>query len=111
MTRPVPNMNAPLVDKTLRVVPPWNSWFQQFTQAPAASAGVTVGASPFSFTANNIGQVIVSGGTVSNIALVRGTVIINLFTSTASPRAILVSIGDTVIVTYSVLPTIQFLEL
>ena len=111
MTRPVPNLQAALVDKLGKLIPPWNAWFQQFSQAPNEAAGVTVGASPFSYTANKIGQVIVSGGTVSAIKLIRGLDSFILYTSTATPRAILVSIGDTVEVTYSVLPTIKFLEL
>lgn len=111
MTRPVPNMQAALVDKLGKLVSPWNSWFQQFTQPPLAVAAVAVGASPFLYTPNNIGQVVVSGGTVSDISLIRGGVTISLFTSTAFPRLILVSIGDTIQVTYSVLPTIRFMEL
>ena len=111
MTLPLPNMTAPLVNKLGKIIPPWNSWFQQFAQAAAAVVSVLVGTSPFSYTANNTGQVIISGGTVSNIAFVRGAITINLFTSTASPRAVLVSIGDTVVITYSVLPTVQFVEL
>lgn len=111
MTRPVPNLLAPLVNKMGKLIPPWNSWFQQFTQPPSAVAAVTVGASPFSYTVNNIGQIIVSGGTVSAITLIRGSDSFILYTSTATPRAILVSIGDTVQITYSVLPTIKFLEL
>lgn len=120
MTRPVPNLQAPIVtvkDKAGKeigkgvVIPPWNSWFQQFTQPPSEVASVVVGASPFSYTVNNVGQVIVSGGTVSAITLIRGLDSFILYTSTATPRSVLVSIGDTVMITYSVLPTIKFLEL
>jgi hypothetical protein len=111
MTRPVPNMLAPLVNKMGKLIPPWNSWFQQFTQPPSAVASVAVGASTFSYTVNNVGQIIVSGGTVSAITLIRGLDSFILFNDTTTPRSVLVSIGDTVQVTYSVLPTIKFLEL
>jgi hypothetical protein len=119
MTKTFPNMLAPLVNvkgsdgKMIGqgfVIPPWNSWFQQFSQAPAGVAVITAGGSPFSYTPNDQGTVIISGGTVSNISLIRGTTTIPLFTSTAAPRSVTVSIGDTVIITYSVKPTIQFLE-
>lgn len=112
MTRPVLNQNSPLVDiKTGKVIPPWNSFFQQFTEAPSAIQNVLVGFSPFLYTPNNIGQVCISGGTVSDISFIRGLVSISLFNSTALPRLVLVSIKDTVSITYSVLPTVRFIEL
>ena len=111
MTRPVPNLQASLVDKLGKLLPPWNTWFQQFSQAPNKVAGIAVGASPFFYTANIIGQVLISGGTVSAITLIRGLTNIILFTDTSAPRLVLVSIGDTVKITYSVAPSIAFLEL
>lgn len=107
MTLPLPNMNAPLVNKLGKIIPPWNSWFQQFSQQAPAVANVSVGASPFSYTAGVDGTLIISGGTVSAISLVRGITTIPL--STVRPLAVPISIGDTVIVTYTVLPTLQFL--
>lgn len=108
---PVPNVMAPLVDKLGKIIPPWNSWFQQFSQQAPEVASVTVGTSPFSYTANTPGNLIVSGGTVSLITLTRGTTTITIATSTANPRIVPIAIGDTVEVTYTVLPTIQFLGL
>jgi len=107
MTLPVPNLNSPLVNKIGKLVPPWNNWFQQFSQQAPAVAAVTVGTSPFSYTANVDGRLIISGGTVSAIDLVRGTVTISL--STVRPLIIPISIGDTVSIIYTVLPTVQFL--
>lgn len=116
MTSPLPNMRAALVivkDKNGNEIgkgylaDPWNSFFQQFTQQAPAVAAVSPTSSPFSYQANQNGTLIVSGGTVSAISLTRGTVVIPL--STVRPLAIPISIGDTVTVTYSVLPTIQFL--
>ena len=109
MTNPVPNLTAPLVDRLGRLLPPWNSFFQQLVQKAPAVANVVVGISPFSYTANANGNLIVSGGTVSLITLTRGTITITIATSTANPVIVPISIGDTVAVTYTVLPTMQFL--
>lgn len=98
MTLPVLNLTSPLVDKRGKLIPPWNSWFQQFSQnAPAV---VSVTSSPF--TANTKGTVIFSGA-VFTITLIRGSVNINV----SSQRIIPISIGD--IVTWSGAPTVQFL--
>ena len=105
MTRPVPNLQAKLVDKFGYLIPPWNSFFQQLVQAAPAVASITVGVSPFLYTVNANGSLIVQGGTISNLALLRGTAIINLTGQIIIP----ISIGDTVRVTYSVLPTVKFL--
>lgn len=109
MTRPVPNLQARLADKAGFLLPPWNSFFQQLTQPAPEVATITVGTSPYSYTPNANGTVIVSGGTVSNISLIRGSTTITIATSTTNPVVVPVSIGDTVKVTYTVLPTIQFL--
>jgi hypothetical protein len=111
MTRPVPNTNSPLVDKNGKIINPWNIWFQQFSQQAPAVVNIVVGVSPFSYRANNIGQIIVRGGTVSNISLIRGNPIIlsNVINFTGA-LSVPVSIGDIVKITYSVLPTVQFLE-
>lgn len=110
MTQPVLNQNSPLVDiKTGKVIPPWNSFFQQFTQKATAVQNITLTGSPFSYTPNNRGNVVISGGTVSAISLIRGLVVIPL--STVRPLMVYLGIGDTIQITYSVLPTLQFLEL
>lgn len=98
MTLPVPNMQSPLVDKGGRVVPPWNSWFQQFTQKAPAIAPIT--ANPF--TANANGTLIIKGATT--ITLTRGLISIVLTGQIIIP----ISIGDTV--SWTGAPTsIQFL--
>ena len=107
MTLPLPNLTSALVDKLGKLVPPWNSWFQQFSQPAPAVQAITLSGSPFSYTANNNGTLIVSGGTVSAISLVRGAVSIPL--STVRPIAVPISIGDIITITYTVVPTVQFL--
>lgn len=87
-TNPVYNLNAPLVDpKTGKVVPPWNSFFQQFTQdAPAVSSVIK---NPF--TPNAIGKFIIIGAT--KLILSRGSVSVDITGMLIVPM----SIGDTVI--------------
>ena len=99
MTSPVVNLNAPLVDKSGKVIPPWNSFFQQFTQnAPTV---VDVAISPY--TPNVKGMVIIKGATT--ITLTRGLVDIILTGQIIIPM----SIGDTL--SWTGKPTsVQFLE-
>lgn len=104
MTR-VPSLLAPLVDKGGKVIPPWNSFFQQFTQnAPAAQAIIPDG-SPFSFTASQPGNLTIFSGTISNVTLSRGPSNFN-FTGL---KIIPMGIGDTITITYSVIPSLNFL--
>lgn len=98
MTLPVPNINAPLVDKLGKLLPPWNSFFQQFVQKAPAVANVT---SPSPFTANANGTVILIGATT--ISLTRGSIIIDL----TGEKIIPVSVGDTV--SWTGPATVQFL--
>ncbi len=92
MTLPVPNLQAAIAEVKkdpkgalkAYLIPPWNSWFQQFSQpAPAVQAVI---ASPF--TANAIGNVIIQGA--ATIALTRGSTVFNLTGETIIP----IGIGD-----------------
>jgi hypothetical protein len=74
--------------------------------AVGAIAAVTVTASPFSYTAQAAGFVVISGGTVSAVTLKRGTPAAISVGETAG--IVPVSAGDIVAVTYSVLPTMSF---
>lgn len=70
-----------------------------------AIAAITVGASPYTYTAAAAGTVFVSGGTDSALQLKRGsTTIATGFVDGPVP----VSAGDQVIVTYSAAPTMNF---
>jgi hypothetical protein len=116
MTTPLPNINSPLAKVTVIVngkplkgeafiVWPWNSFLQQFVQAPPHVLPITLTGSPFSITPNGHGTLIIIGGTISDIILTRGTVDIDLTGQTIIP----IRINDMVTVTYSVEPTLQFL--
>lgn len=102
---PVPNQLAPFVGKGGKIISPWNQYLQQFTQAPPKVLDLIVTASPFAYSAVEPGFIAVAGGTVSAIALTRGTVTIDV----TGTKLIPVSINDTVAVTYSGLPDMKFL--
>ena len=73
----------------------------------APLAGVTVGASPFTYVAPDSGRVVVQGGTVSLVELGRkGSFITVGITAGVMP----VSRGDSVRITYTVLPTLTFFK-
>lgn len=103
---PLPNRVNPFVQQIGgRIASPWDSYLQQFTQAPPSVMAVTAGASPFSYTVKEPGCVAVSGGTVSAITFTRGNVSIDV----TGQKLIPVCIQDIITVTYSVLPTIRFI--
>lgn len=83
------------------------SYLQQFTQAPPKFVAITVDTSPFSYTAKEPGFVFVAGGTVSALALTRGTDMLDM----TGQKIVPVSINDTVTATYSVLPTMVFIPI
>lgn len=67
-------------------------------------ASITVGASPFSYTAMKDGYALISGGTVSAVSLTRhGTAV-----STPTTGFIPTARGDVISVTYSAAPTMTF---
>lgn len=66
---------------------------------------VSATGSPFTYVAIQAGELWIKGGTVSSITLTRGAVSI---TTGATSGGVSVSAGDSVTVTYTVLPTIYF---
>lgn len=116
LTIPLPNINSPLARVELIVngkklvgqafiVPPWNNYFQQISQAASQVMNVALTGSPFSITPNAHGTLIITSGTISNISLIRGAITINLTGQVIIP----IRISDTISITYSVAPTVQFL--
>lgn len=103
----LPNFNVPLQmgGKTMK------DWFLFWAGlfnglAPAAEVPVTVGASPFTYSASVKGSVIVSGGTVSAIAFSRdGT---TFYTTGQTAGMFTLNARDRLRVTYTVLPTMTF---
>ncbi|MGV0128854.1 hypothetical protein [Burkholderia gladioli] len=72
----------------------------------AAIASITVGASPFVYTAPAAGTVLIVGGTVSAVTLKRGSP--SAVSVGATAGSVPVSAGDIVTVTYSGAPTMSF---
>lgn len=75
--------------------------------APAAPEAITLGASPFLFSPGFDGFTIVSGGTVSSITLSRdggATAFATGMTTGVFP----LSLADSLLITYTVLPTVTF---
>lgn len=83
---------------------------QSITMPPLSMAAmtVTVGASPFTFTAPRNGLLFLSGGTLSAIQYSRGA---SLNVLGASTNQIYVMAGDQVRVTYLLAPAITFLPI
>jgi hypothetical protein len=101
---PVPNLMSRIVDAAGLLLRPWNSFFQQFTQAPPAAIDITVGASPFEYEAREPGLISISGGTVSSITFTRGGDTVTVTNQALIP----VYLKDVIEVTYTVLPTMKF---
>lgn len=106
MALKLPNLIAPLVDAAgLLKQQAWVSFFQQFVSAPSPILPLIVGVSPYVYIAVEPGLIAVSGGTVSAISLIRGSIAINVTGMLLIP----VEIKDSIKVTYSILPIVQFI--
>lgn len=94
---------------TVRVGKDWfrffaNVWTWLIRGSNDALSTVAASASPFVYQAATRGQLIVSGGTVSVIALSRdGT---NYYTTGETSGVFPMSFGDRIKITYSVVPTV-----
>ena len=80
--------------------------FVAFAGTPAASSAITVGASPFAYTATTGGTVAISAGTVSAVTLTRASTVI---ATGVLAGLIPVRNGDIVTVTYTAAPTMVFI--
>ena len=102
----VPSQMQPIVDRSGKATTELIRFFNALVQAPPIPAPVTPGASPYSYVAGSSGFDAVSGGTVSAVSIKRSTTTVPTgVTSGLFP----VANGDTVIITYSVAPTVNFI--
>jgi hypothetical protein len=101
---PLPNLRSKVVNALGILVAPWNSFLQQFVQAPPNALPVTLTGSPFEYQAAEPGLLTIVGGTVSIINYSRGSVTVNVTGS----RFVPVCLNDIVEITYSVAPTVYF---
>jgi hypothetical protein len=101
-----PNTLAEFIDRaTGRVIKPWIQYLQQFTQAPAPYKPISVGTSPFTFTAAEPGFLCVLNGTVTTQTVKRGSISLDITGIRFTP----VGVNDTVTITYSTVPTVFFI--
>jgi hypothetical protein len=106
--RIAPTYTDPLLhEKTTNTSSSWYRWFQNTEEGvpPQSEIVATVSASPFTYTAPRGGFVIVSGGTVSAIAISRTTV---FYATGLTSGTFTLSKNDKIKVTYSGLPSIIF---
>lgn len=101
-----PSAQAPVVRPDGTAQPAWYRFFATIPNSPQPAASVTPGASPYSYTANSAGTLVISGGTVSSVQVTRGRTTIGAGMISGMFPA---QQGDVFIITYSVVPTITFL--
>lgn len=106
MSNPVfiaPKFDAPIADKSGRVTTPWYLALQSLWN-PSPEFLVPPTGSPFSFHVPQPGSLLVKGGTVSDVTIVRSTT-----TSTGQTSGFIpCGLGDDVVITYAVAPTLVF---
>ena len=88
-----------------------NNWLGVADDTPLngsqlAVSSITVGASPFTYVAKALGAVNISGGTVSQVAIKRNGVTTNLGGIAGNFHT---SNGDSIIITWSIIPTAVFI--
>lgn len=105
MSYDVPNYEIPLNPKG-QTHSAWYRFFQASYQgqAPSNESPVTLGASPFPYTAPSRGFVILSGGSVSAVQFTRSVTTLTGQTAGIFP----LSQGDVLTVTYASLPNMTF---
>lgn len=103
----LPDFQLAAVDDQQAFMPEWQRFFTRIAQKSAERkiAAVSPGASPYTYTATTIGNLLITGGTVSAVSLVRGAMSASCPTSGFIPMA-----GkDSVVITYTVAPTLNFI--
>lgn len=101
----------PFVDKTFLILQPWIAYLQQFTIAPPPFQDIIPNTSNFSYTSAEPGTIFLSGGTVIDITLTRGTDNIIVAPDTTRPLLIPVAVADEIsfFVVSSDYPTMKFI--
>lgn len=111
--QPFPNNQSPATDAS--PTPLAQAWFYLLrtlwqrlggSGATLMAQNVTVGSSPYQFESDISGTLVVHGGTVSELSIVRGSS--NVVTGQTQGTIPMLR-GDTVNISYSVKPTVTFL--
>jgi hypothetical protein len=103
----LPNFNVPLSRQGITEKDWFLFWANLFGGLPPGNeTALTIGASPYTYTAGVKGSLIVSGGTVSAIAFSRNG---STFYSTGQAAGMFpLNARDSLRITYTVLPTVVF---
>lgn len=103
--RGLPTYNQPMQEGK-NMSDSWRRWFTGTDTGvpPAAEVPITVGASPFTYQAQQKGFVIVTGGTVSSIQFQR----VNTYATGQTAGVFPLSFADQLTVTWSGKPTMTF---
>lgn len=102
----IPNPSTPIVDNAGFISRYWYQFFNNLIPTnPLPESAITVTASPFTYTLPSNGYVVINGGTVSAINVKR----INSYVTGLTGGVIALSRGDSVVVTYTVAPTMTFM--
>jgi hypothetical protein len=102
----LPDMQSAAVDENGVFTAEWQRGITRLGQLSAERKirSVSPGLSPYTFTASTIGHLLISGGTVSAVTLTRGT------TTVSCPSGFIpMAANDSVVVTYTVAPTLNFI--
>jgi hypothetical protein len=101
--RQAPTYEVPITTGK-NTTPTWYRWVQSIDTGvpPSTETVITVGASPFTYTAPSGGFVIIDGGSVTTVQFVR---VGSYYTGVVNGLFPL-SLGDKLIVTYAVAPTV-----
>lgn len=104
----LPNWGVALIEpETGITTQPWFSFFAGLAAQPGPINAVKPSGSPFSYLASAKGSLAVSGGTVSSMTLARARV--SGVPLGMTNGVVPLSQGDTVTITYSAAPTINFI--
>lgn len=102
----VPSIQIPVIDpKTGLMNPAWQRMFIALTQPPQAAQEVTVGGSPFTYTASVSGTLIVKGGAISALSFTRARTTIDI---TGLTDTVSMAQKDQTEITYTVAPSVWF---
>lgn len=104
----LPNAADKLIDEQGRPSQVWWRFFNRLFDRPPRESAITVGASPFLTSFTQDGFVIVEGGTVSLIELLRGSSVLTTYNLGATAGQFVVKNGDAIQITYTVAPTVTF---
>lgn len=99
-----PKPSATLTDGNGTISRDWWRFLNSLASAPLPEIGVTLGASPTTYTASVNGMLLIVGGTVSVVQLQR----VNTYTTGLTSGLFPLSIGDKLSLTYTVAPTVTW---